>query len=72
MYDEAQAPTFGGAGANGKVPMLGMFNIVEHPALMARLKKELIEVRPVLDNSPLKFEELEILPFLVSESMRDL
>lgn len=52
--------------------MLGMFNIVEHPALMARLKKELIEVRPVLDNSPLKFEELEILPFLVSESMRDL
>jgi hypothetical protein len=72
LYEEAQALTFNGADTNGCVLMLGMFNMLEKSALVARLKKELSEVWPVLDNSPPKYEELEKLPFLVSDPARDL
>lgn len=68
LYEEAQALMFGGADTNGNVLMLGMFNMLEQPALMARLKKELSEVWPVLDKPPPKYEELEKLPYLVSDS----
>lgn len=67
LYEEAQALTFGGADTNGNVLMLGVFNMLEQPPLMARLRKELLDVWPVFENAPPKFEELEKLPLLVSE-----
>ena len=66
LYEEAQALTFSGADTTGNVLMVGMFNMLEKPELMERLKKELLEIWPVLKSAPPKLEELERLPFLVS------
>ena len=67
LYEEAQALILWGAVTNGNILILGIFNMLEQPALMARLRKELLGVWPVLENAPPKYEELEKLPFLVSD-----
>jgi hypothetical protein len=65
LYEEAQALIFGGTNTNGNVLMLGAFHLLEIPKLVIKLKAELLEVWPALENAP-RFEELEKLPFLVS------
>lgn len=66
LYEEAQTLVFGGTDTTANTLMLGVFNMLEQPDLVTTLRKELLEVWPVLENAPPKFEELEKLPFLVS------
>lgn len=71
LTQEARALVLNGTDTTANVLMLGIFNLLEQPALMARLSKELLEVWPILGNTPPKFEELEKLPFLVSDCALD-
>jgi hypothetical protein len=64
LYEEAQALMFGGGDTTGNTLMLGTFHLLESPDLIARMKKELRDAWPILDQPP-RFEDLEKLPFLV-------
>ena len=66
LYEEAQALVFGGTDTIANALLLGIFNLLEQPALVSKLRKELLEVWPVLEDAQPKVEELERLPFLVS------
>lgn len=68
LYDEARALVFGGTDTIANALMIGIFNMLEQPELVERLRQELLEVWPVPENAPPKFEELEKLPFLVSNT----
>ncbi|KAG0650114.1 Cytochrome P450 monooxygenase yanH [Hyphodiscus hymeniophilus] len=73
LYEEAQALVFGGTDTTANTLMVGIFHMLEQPALVSRLRKELLEVWPVLEDVSPKFEELEKLPFLtavIKESLR--
>lgn len=65
LYEEAQALMFGGGDTTGNTLMLGVFNVLEAPDILTKLKEELLVAWPVL-NEPPRFEDLEKLPFLVS------
>ena len=65
LYEEAQSLVFSGTDTVANTLMMGIFHLLEQPALVARLKEELLEVWPILENDAPKLEELEKLPFLV-------
>ena len=65
LYEEAQTLVFNGTDTTANTLMLGIFNMLEKPTLISRLRKELIEAWPALEGAPPKFGELEKLPFLV-------
>ena len=64
LYEEAQALMFGGGDTTGNTLMLGTFHLLSSKNLEDRLRREILDVWPVLENPP-RFEELEKLPFLV-------
>lgn len=72
LYEEALSLFFGGAESSGNTTMLGSYHILQNPEIEKRLKEELREAWPVLDEMP-KLEELEKLPYLtavIKESLR--
>lgn len=64
LYEEAQSLTFKGVDAASNTIMLGTWHLLDQPALVHRLKKELLSAWPVLEKAP-RYEALEKLPFLV-------
>ena len=64
LYEEEQALMFSGADTTGNTLMLGTFHLLENSSLLKRLKDELYNAWPNLENAP-RFESLEKLPFLV-------
>ncbi len=64
LYEEAQALMFGGGDTTGNTLMLGTFQLLKHPETMAKLKAELKEAWPRLDDTPPGLRELEKLPYL--------
>lgn len=72
LHEEALALFYGGAESSGNVSMLGTYRILQNPEIEKRLRNELREAWPDLDNVP-KFEDLEKLPYLtavIKESLR--
>lgn len=65
LYEEAQSLMFGGSDTVGNASMLGIYHVLDYPEIARRLKTELFEAWPKLDEVP-KFETLEKLPYLVS------
>lgn len=65
LLQEAQSLLFGGSDTVSNQIMLGTWHLLESLNNTRRLKNELFEAWPVLENIP-SFEELEKLPFLVS------
>ncbi|PSS28335.1 hypothetical protein M430DRAFT_165930 [Amorphotheca resinae ATCC 22711] len=72
LLQEAQSLLLCGSDAVSNQIMLGTWHLLESPALVRRLNKELLKVWPVLDIVP-SFAELEKLPLLtavVKETLR--
>ena len=67
LTQEAQALVLNGTDTTANVLLLGVFYLLEQPALVGRLRKELLDIWPALRNTPPTFKELEKLPFLVSD-----
>jgi hypothetical protein len=65
LNEEAQSLIFAGTDTTGNTLMVGTFYMLENEALVKRLKKELCEHWPDLDETP-RYEDLQKLPFLVS------
>lgn len=68
LLQEAQSLLLCGSDAVSNQIMLGTWHLLESPALVRRLNKELLKVWPVLDIVP-SFAELEKLPLLVIPSL---
>ena len=68
LYEEGQALMFGGSDTVGSTLMLGVFHVLENPAVADILKAELKEHWPNLEDKP-TFDALQRLPYLVSSSM---
>lgn len=64
LLQEAQSLLFGGSDTVSNQMMLGVWHLLDSPENVRKLKNELIEAWPVLENTP-SFEDLEKLPFLV-------
>jgi cytochrome P450 len=64
LYEEAQALLYGGTDTVANALMIGVFHILEKPAILRKLKEELLAAWPKIDDIP-KYEELEKLPYLV-------
>ena len=72
LYEEAQTMLFAGGVTVGDTLMTGTFYILDQPLLYQRLRAEVFEAWPDLNNPP-PFEVLETLPILTSaikESLR--
>lgn len=72
LHDEALSLFFGGAESSGNVAMLGSYHVLQNPDVETRLREELREAWPDLNDMP-KPEDLEKLPFLtavIKESLR--
>lgn len=65
LYEEAQALMFAGSDTVGNASMLGIYYVLGNPDVVRRLKAELLEAWPELDQQP-AYEKFEILPYLVS------
>jgi cytochrome P450 len=65
IYQESQALMFGGGDTTASVIMIGTFYLLKHPELGKRLKGELRDAWPDV-NQELSLKELEALPYLVS------
>jgi cytochrome P450 len=73
LYEEAQALMFGGADTVGNTLMVGTHRLLQHPEKMQKLKAELLEVWPVLNEREPRIRDLERLPYLnavIKESLR--
>jgi len=73
LYHEAQALMFGGADTVGNTLMVGTYHLLQHPAALAKLKKELCTAWPALNAEAPRLRELEGLPYLnavVKEALR--
>ena len=64
LCEEAQTLVFAGSDTLGNTLMVGMFHVLENPAIYFKVKKEVLQAWPVLRECP-TFEKLEKLPFLV-------
>lgn len=62
-FEEAQALLFGGADTVGNALTVTTFNLLKRPEHYRRLKKEINEAWPVLDEQP-SLRELGQLPYL--------
>jgi cytochrome P450 len=72
LYEEGQALMFGGADTVGNALMVGTHHLLQQPAVLQTLKKELLNAWPTLPQEP-KLRELESLPYLnavIKESLR--
>ncbi|KAF7195669.1 Cytochrome P450 monooxygenase [Pseudocercospora fuligena] len=72
LYEEAQALFFGGAESSGNTTMIGIYHILQSPAILKRLKDELRTIWPDRNDIP-PLEQLEKLPYLtaiIKESLR--
>ncbi|KAK4504846.1 hypothetical protein PRZ48_002809 [Zasmidium cellare] len=72
LHDEAMSLFFGGAESSGNVSMLGTWYILQNPSIESRLREELREAWPDLEDMP-RLEDLEKLPYLtavIKESLR--
>lgn len=72
LYEEGQALMFGGADTVGNTLMVGTHHLLQQPAVLQKLKKELLAAWPTLQQEP-KLRELESLPYLnatIKESLR--
>ncbi len=65
LVEEAQTMVFAGTDTTGNTLMVGTFYMLENDALVKRLKDELREHWPNLEEPP-QYEDLRKLPFLVS------
>jgi len=73
LYEEAQALMFGGADTVGNTLMVGTHRLLKHPEAMQKLKAELVQAWPSLDESGPTLRDLEKLPYLnavIKESLR--
>lgn len=73
LYEEAQALMFAGADTVGNAMMVASFFLGKKPSLQKRLKAELEQAWPDLDQDPPSLSELEKLPYLnavIRESLR--
>jgi cytochrome P450 len=52
IYEESQVMMFAGGDTTANVIMIGTFYLLKQPELTQRLKKELLEVWPILDEEP--------------------
>lgn len=68
INEEAQALVFNAVDTTANVLMLGIFHVLEDASIYKNLKDELRGKWPNLQKTP-KFEYLEELPFLVSNSL---
>jgi Cytochrome P450 len=64
LFEESQALLFGGADTTGTTLMHGTFHILKDGEVYQRLKAELQQVWPVLEDAPSQ-ATLETLPYLV-------
>ncbi|PGH18252.1 hypothetical protein AJ79_00591 [Helicocarpus griseus UAMH5409] len=72
LYEEAQVMVFAGADTVGNTLMMGIFNVLEQPDVLKKLKAELLNAWPDLNEAP-RYQELEKLPYLtavIKESLR--
>lgn len=72
LYEEGQALMFGGADTVGNTLMVGTHHLLQRPAVLQTLKKELLAAWPTLSKEP-TLRELENLPYLnavIKESLR--
>jgi cytochrome P450 len=72
LYEEAQALLFAGSDTVGATLMVGTFHLLREPAVLARLRDELLAAWPALDEPP-KLAQLEQLPYLqavIKEALR--
>ena len=72
LYQEAQALMFGGGDSVANTLMVGIFHVLEQPETYKRLKEEIRQAWPVLEDHP-SFQTLEALPLLtatIKESLR--
>ncbi|KAJ4362894.1 hypothetical protein N0V83_010011 [Neocucurbitaria cava] len=73
LYEEAQALMFAGADTVGNTLMLGTYHLLQNPAQLQKLKKELLAVWPSLHAHEPKLRDFETLPYLnavIKESLR--
>lgn len=64
---------FGGADTTGNTLMVGSFHLLKDPTKLQKLKTELLEYWPSLQDGEPKLKELEDLPYLnavIKESLR--
>ena len=64
LYEESQALMFGGGDTTANAIMIGTFYLLKNPSTMSRLKKELLDAWPTLEEDP-GLKTLEALPYLV-------
>lgn len=72
LYEEGQALMFGGADTVGNTLMVGTHHLLQQPAVLQRLKEELLTAWPILLEEP-GLRSLEHLPYLtavIKESLR--
>lgn len=72
LYEEAQALMFGGGDSVANSLMVGIFHVLDQPELYKRLKDEVCQAWPSIENPPTA-EALENLPVLtatIKESLR--
>ena len=72
LYEEAQCLMFAGGDSVANSLMVGFFHVLDQPDLHKRLKEEIYQTWPSIDNHP-KVETLENLPLLtatIKESLR--
>ena len=72
LYEEAQALMFGGGDSVANSLMVGIFHVLDQPELYKRLKDEVYQAWPSIENPPTA-EVLESLPVLtatIKESLR--
>jgi hypothetical protein len=73
LYEEAQALTFAGVDTIGNTLMIGTHYLLQQPDTMQKLKTELLETWPSLNDNEPKLRGLETLPYLnavIKESLR--
>ncbi|KAI9834921.1 MAG: hypothetical protein M1819_002644 [Sarea resinae] len=64
LYEESQALMFGGGDTSASAVMIGTFHLLKNPEILARLRRELLDVWPKLEKEP-DLKELEKMPYLV-------
>lgn len=73
LYEESQTLMFAGGETTGSTLMVGTYYLLKRPETYKKLKKELHEAWPALDQNPPQLRDLEKLPYLnavIRESLR--
>jgi cytochrome P450 len=73
LYEEAQALMFGGVDTVGNTLMVGTYHLLQQPDTLQKLKTELLEAWPTLNENQPKLRDLKNLPYLnavIKESLR--